>query len=138
MISDPDFPLMRETGQGADVLPEPRPLDSPPGHARTSPGGRLAPLVASFVVLLGLPGLSRGQVIDPAVRNRVQDATVFIKIKAGQMQGSGSGFVMKVTGVDSVLIMTNRHVAAPDPSELPRGARAELSVVFRSGTAREQ
>jgi S1-C subfamily serine protease/regulation of enolase protein 1 (concanavalin A-like superfamily) len=94
-------------------------------------------VLALIVVVLGLPGSSRGQGFDKAVLDRVKDATVLIKLKAGSLQGSGSGFVMRVTG-DTVLVMTNRHVAAPDADELPPGTKAELAVVFRSGTAQEQ
>ena len=96
--------------------------------------GRLAGVI---VILTFLTATSQGQGIDQGVLQRVKDATVYIKLKAGRLQGSGSGFVMKVTG-DTILIMTNRHVAAPEAAELPSGAKPELSVVFRSGTPQEQ
>jgi S1-C subfamily serine protease/regulation of enolase protein 1 (concanavalin A-like superfamily) len=93
----------------------------------------------SVLALLLACGAStaRGQAIDKAILDQVKDATVFVKIKAGQKQGSGSGLVTRVTG-DSVLIVTNRHVAAPDFGDLPQGTKVELSVVFRSGTTQEQ
>ncbi len=92
---------------------------------------------AVIVILMTLSTSSRGQAIDQAVLQRVKDATVYIKLKiGGRLYSTGSGFAMRVTG-DTVLIMTNRHVAAPDPSELPRGAKPELAVVFRSGTPQE-
>lgn len=80
---------------------------------------------------------AHAQAIDKGILDQVKDATVFVKLKAGQAQGSGSGFVIRVTG-DTVLIVTNRHVAAPDASDLPPGAKVEMSVVFRSGTPQEQ
>ena len=111
--------------------------DSPPGRGRESPVRRLGHLLAVVVVLLSFSSASRGQGLTKAVSDKVKNATVFIKLKIGRGQGSGSGFVMRVTG-DTVLIMTNRHVASPDSEELPAGAKVELSVVFRSGTPQEQ
>jgi S1-C subfamily serine protease len=126
MISAHASSLMKNTAPDAGCL------------RRVSSGRQFNPSVAMAVVILACSGLSRGADLDPAVLPRLEAATVFIKIKAGSMQGSGSGFVMKVMGRDTVLIMTNRHVAVPDPGELPEGAKVELSVVFRSGTRQEQ
>jgi S1-C subfamily serine protease len=42
----------------------------------------------------------------------IKAATVFIKIEAGPVSGSGSGFLMKVDGKTG-LIVTNHHVARP-------------------------
>ncbi len=79
-----------------------------------------------------------GQAIDRQVLDQIQDATVFIKLKVPQVgEGSGSGFVIKATG-DTVLVMTNRHVAVPDAGELPENGKFEISVVFRSGTPQQQ
>jgi S1-C subfamily serine protease len=80
---------------------------------------------------------ARAQAIDKGILDQVKDATVFVKIKAGQSQGSGSGFVIRVTG-DTVFIATNRHVAAPPAEALARDAKPELRVVLRSGTPQEQ
>jgi S1-C subfamily serine protease len=81
---------------------------------------------------------ARGQDMDRATRTRVEEATVFIKIKIpGQGSGSGSGFVIESKG-DTVLVMTNRHVAAHGEGELPPGVKAELTMVFRSGTQQQQ
>jgi len=93
--------------------------------------------VVAIVVLISLATTASGQAIDRQVLDQAKDAVVFVKLKAGRLQGSGSGFVIKTTG-DSVLVMTNRHVAAPEASELPDGAKVELTVVFRSGTPQQQ
>lgn len=86
-------------------------------------------------ILLAAP--ARGQTIEKAALDQVKDATVFIRAKAGRLEWSGSGFVVKTTG-DTALVMTNRHVAMPDEAEVPKGAKTEVSVVFHSGTPRQQ
>jgi S1-C subfamily serine protease len=74
---------------------------------------------------------------------RLKDSTVYIKIKIGdKVLGSGTGFVFEVRG-DTVLLVTNRHVAVPDVSEipaklLPEGKTPSLDVVFRSGLGSQQ
>ena len=93
--------------------------------------------VVVIITLISLPTLAWGQSIEKRVLDQVKDATAFIKLKAGRLQGSGSGFVMKVTG-DTILVMTNRHVASPATGELPEGQKVELSVVLRSGTPQQQ
>ena len=121
------------------------PNDDRPGRTgpddrrpRSGRWGRPGFLVLALAILLGLRTPSRGQTIDKAVLDRAKDATVYIKLKAsGQMRSAGSGFVTRVAG-DSLLVMTNRHVAVPDEGDLPDGVKPELSVVLRSGTAQEQ
>jgi S1-C subfamily serine protease len=74
---------------------------------------------------------------------RLKDSTVYIKIKFGdKVLGSGTGFVFEARG-DTVLLVTNRHVAVPDVSEipakfLPEGKKPSLEVVFRSGLGPQQ
>jgi S1-C subfamily serine protease len=84
---------------------------------------------------------ARGQAFDKAVLDRVKDATVYIKIKMnGRTVSAGSGFVIKATD-GTVLVMTNRHVAAhddDDDDEKPGAVKPEISVVFRSGRPGEQ
>lgn len=92
---------------------------------------------AVFLIVFTFSTTAWGQGIEKRVAALAEDATVFIKLKAGKLQGSGSGFVMTVAG-DTVLIMTNRHVASPAADELPPGAKVSLSVVFRSGTPQQQ
>ena len=120
--------------------------------------------------------------IPPEVVAAIKDATVYVKIKAEGLSGSGSGFVVKTEG-DSVYVVTNDHVVEPKtetvtvepkkrpsvprtreyfptlprqpyhtqvpppiivlPSTAPRVvvrhyANAAVTVVFRSGTKKEQ
>ena len=80
--------------------------------------------IVLFGVILAWTPWSWGQAIDRQVLDQIQDATVFIKLKVPQVgEGSGSGFVIKATG-DTVLVMTNRHVAVPEAGEVPEGASA--------------
>src|SRR5262249_50031333 len=46
-----------------------------------------------------------------AIVQRIKDATVFIKVGDGKKGGTGSGFVIRHRG-DETLIATNRHVVA--------------------------
>ncbi|MDR3638831.1 MAG: trypsin-like peptidase domain-containing protein [Isosphaeraceae bacterium] len=93
--------------------------------------------VIVFIVLLGLAGSGWGQAIDKSVLDQAKDATVFVKVKAGRVQGSGTGFVIKVTG-DTVLVMTNKHVIAHAVEDVPQGVTPEVVAVFRSGTPQQQ
>ena len=85
--------------------------------------------------------------IPLAIVEQIKDATAFIKMDAGQLSGSGSGFVMRVDG-DTAYLVTNDHVVTP-PSKIvvPIGRlrqrvvntpKARITVVLRSGTSREQ
>ncbi len=93
----------------------------------------------ALVCLVGtaFAAAAEAQSIDKRVLDQVKDATVFVKLKIKGMQGSGSGWVLETVG-DVTHIITNRHVAVPDPSEIPEGTKVELSVVFRSGTPQQQ
>ncbi|HMB08788.1 MAG TPA: trypsin-like peptidase domain-containing protein, partial [Isosphaeraceae bacterium] len=93
--------------------------------------------VVATVLLFDLATLAHGQVIEKQVLEQVKDATVYITVKAGRLQGSGSGFVIRVTG-NTVLVMTNRHVAVPRVGALPPESKVEVSAVFRSGTAQQK
>jgi S1-C subfamily serine protease/regulation of enolase protein 1 (concanavalin A-like superfamily) len=80
-----------------------------------------------------------------ATLRRLKDATVYIKVKAGNLRGAGSGFVIRAKG-DQALVATNRHVISPHLSgDSPeargaQGGQPEITVVFHSGegAAREQ
>ena len=69
---------------------------------------------------------------------RIKDATVEVNYKiGGKTVATGTGFVIEVRG-DTVLLATNRHVAAPGPDEAgghPVAAlsRPEIEAVFSSG-----
>jgi len=66
---------------------------------------------------------------------KLKAATVFIKIDGGEMHGSGSGFVVRVTD-DTALVVTNEHVAQPK-SKLGASVNAVHEVVFYSGRRNE-
>jgi S1-C subfamily serine protease len=71
---------------------------------------------------------------------RVKDATVYLRVRAGRAQGSGSGFVIRAEG-DTLLVATNHHVVNPhmerdedDADPRLAGIRPVVTAVFRSGT----
>jgi predicted Zn finger-like uncharacterized protein len=67
-------------------------------------------------------------------------ATVFIKVTAGPLRGSGSGFLIKVKADGNTgYIATNYHVVVPSirGAPLPRASDAVVEVVFQSGTKDE-
>ncbi|HEV3163559.1 MAG TPA: serine protease, partial [Isosphaeraceae bacterium] len=66
----------------------------------------------------------------------IKEATVFVKADLGQIEGSGSGFVIKTEG-DNVYVVTNDHVISP-PKSATRVAQPVLSLVFKSGTKDER
>ncbi len=76
--------------------------------------------------------------IKPRLDRVKATATVYIKIKVnGRPVSAGSGFAIHAKG-DTVTVMTNRHVAVHDDDEMPKGAKPEIFVVFRSATPQEQ
>jgi uncharacterized protein (TIGR03067 family) len=92
-----------------------------------------------------------GQLSARALRD-LKGATVFVKVAAGDLSCSGSGFLVKVNG-DTGFIITNHHVVNPE-AELLRPIRsgnrialqtikykarnAVIIVVFHSGTKAER
>jgi S1-C subfamily serine protease len=95
------------------------------------------------------PEGSRGQ-LAPAVLNALKDATVFIKVEAGSLSSSGSGFLVRVDG-NTGFIVTNRHVVNPEaqllapskdrrdgPLVKPVPKNAVCTAVFNSGTKEER
>jgi len=65
-------------------------------------------------------------------------ATVYLKnIVGGEVVSSGTGFVIE-EHADTAMVVTNRHVAVPNLSDiwsrfLPPGSKVEIEAVFRSG-----
>ena len=59
--------------------------------------------------------------IPPETLARIKGATAFVKVVAGDMAGSGSGFVIKVDG-NSAYVVTNHHVI--EPKVINRGGDA--------------
>ncbi len=119
--------------------------------------------VAALVVLVAAGGLavwlflprnppligSETPVADEAPAQNLDElkaATVFVKVTAGPLHATGSGFVMKVEG-NTGYIVTNDHVVNPDLAALRglvrRGlaltrSAPEVTLVFWSGTKQEQ
>src|SRR5262249_42218388 len=72
----------------------------------------------------------------------IQEATVFLNVQVGRVQGSGTGFVIRTEG-NTVLVATNDHVVNPHLSGLPRDedpsqptAHPMVRAIFRSGGGR--
>jgi S1-C subfamily serine protease len=80
------------------------------------------------------PTRADGQ-IPAALLAKLKAATVFIKIHAGNLEGSGSGFVLRVDG-DEALVVTNRHVAVPH-AKGGVARKADLEAVFHSSKKNE-
>ncbi len=75
-------------------------------------------VTCTVVLLACLPMAARAQqALSPQMVTAIKAATVFVKIKAGSMAGSGSGFVIDTAG-DSAFIVTNRHVVEPKVAEI--------------------
>ncbi len=129
--------VLARGGGDAGALKRPEIAESPASRP-VEPVAAPAPVVtSSYTPAVAAPSASTA--IDSAeVVRRLKEATVYIKVKvAGKPLGSGTGFVIEAHG-DTVILATNRHVAVADLSELPprlvpKGSKAELEVVFRSG-----
>jgi hypothetical protein len=97
---------------------------------------------------------SADEALSPDTLQAIKNATVYIKIEVAGQQASGSGFLVKVDG-ETGYIVTNQHVADPKliiipgkgrgPRAIPprpivinAGSRVTLTVVFGSGTRKEQ
>jgi S1-C subfamily serine protease/regulation of enolase protein 1 (concanavalin A-like superfamily) len=75
---------------------------------------------------------------------KIKDATVYVKVRAGRAQGSGSGFVIRSEG-DALLVATNHHVVNPhmardedDADPRLNSIKPVVTVVFRSGAGAGQ
>jgi S1-C subfamily serine protease len=97
-----------------------------------------------------------GTDLPPRVLRDVKNATVFVKVDAGDVGGSGSGFVIKVKrDGPTAYVVTNHHVIAPElddadepgprrgrfplrPPFARRLAQPTITLVFWSGTPRER
>jgi Trypsin-like peptidase domain len=96
-----------------------------------------APVVTRTAAVAETPAPPARVLDSVEVARRLKDATVYLKNKiAGKTFASGSGFVIDAQG-SKVIVATNRHVVAPDLSELParlvpKGSVPEIEAVFRS------
>ena len=68
--------------------------------------------------------------IPPEMVTAIKAATVFVKVDAGDMSGSGSGFVIKTDG-DSAYVVTNHHVIKPKSVELVLVPHRRPGVPYR-------
>src|SRR5262249_6818795 len=72
--------------------------------------------------------------VPPEVLADLKAATVFVKVRYGKLQGSGSGFLMQANK-DTALFVTNAHVVSPPPGL--KALQPEIEVVFHSGRKNE-
>ena len=87
----------------------------------------------SLISLLGVTALAEAQDAIPAkILAEIKNATVFVKVAAGDKSATGSGFVMRVDG-DTSYVVTNHPVVV-----LPRSNEPSVTLVFHSGTKNEQ
>jgi S1-C subfamily serine protease len=125
-------PFSPKTPDLGSILPK---LPGP--HGPTGKSGETSPPAAKpkeSKVDSDPPTRADGQ-IPAALLTKLKAATVFIKVRAGGFEGTGSGFVLRVDG-DTALIVTNEHVAVP-PAKLGITRRAEHELVFHSGRKNE-
>jgi predicted Zn finger-like uncharacterized protein len=94
------------------------------------------------------PGAAEGALAagadDHAARglDELKAATAYVKVSAGPLRATGSGFLIKVDG-NTGYVVTNDHVANPVDPDLRPGVAAgwgapEITLVFRSGTKDER
>jgi S1-C subfamily serine protease/regulation of enolase protein 1 (concanavalin A-like superfamily) len=109
-----------------------------PKAAPTAPSGDIGPASNPAPAPASAPPQSAEDRTETV--RRIKDATVFLKVRAGKVQASGSGFVIKDEG-SSLLIATNHHVISPhmdgpeDVNDPRKTAIAPVvTAVFRSGS----
>jgi hypothetical protein len=94
---------------------------------------RLTPAILLWLPLGLLP--ARGDEAIPAkTLAEIKGATAFVKVTAGPLQATGSGFLIRADGKTGYLV-TNHHVVVHGPAAQPQPT---LSVVFWSGTKKER
>jgi S1-C subfamily serine protease len=88
------------------------------------------------IIVCGATLQSNGDDAIPVeVLNKIKSVTVFIKVDAGPVQMTGTGFLIQVDG-DTGLIVTNEHVVTPT-KDLRRLAPPKFEVIFNSGRKTE-
>jgi S1-C subfamily serine protease len=118
---------------------------------------------AAVAALVDRPANSAPQALANAASSRttipltileeLKNATVFVKVTAGILEGSGSGFLLRTEG-DNGYVVTNHHVISPPQDAGPFGFRSRarpfghaplfatappsVTLVFGSGTANER
>jgi S1-C subfamily serine protease len=112
----------------------------------------LLPAVA-FLALAGAAA-AQPQALPAEQLKKIKAATVFVKVAFGNLEGSGSGFVVHAAK-DYGLVVTNEHVISPPqpragfgrfppppgfpgrPPMIGGGGKPSVEVVFNSGTPTE-
>jgi S1-C subfamily serine protease len=105
--------------------------------------------VAALVFVLFASSVRADEGLPADTLKSLKAATVYVKVEAGRLQGSGSGFLLH-TDKDTALLVTNHHVVRPLVTirrVLPRRPPqvvtmrindARVSVVFNSGKKGER
>src|SRR5262249_41827729 len=142
-------PAVQPAAAAPPVVPAP-PAPAPPVLAPPAPAEKAPDLskIEEPKKDPAEPRTPRGQLSAHGLKN-LKGATVFVKVEAGRLSGSGSGFLVNLDGQTGYII-TNHHVVNPEaellqPVRGPRGttglrivkykpANARVSVVFNSGT----
>jgi S1-C subfamily serine protease len=93
---------------------------------------------------LPAPGGADAPSIPLQTLNALKAATVFIKVEAGDLGASGSGFIVKTEG-ETAYVVTNHHVIETPtlglpllPLLLPPPKKPTITLVFNSGTGQER
>jgi S1-C subfamily serine protease len=87
------------------------------------------------LLLLAAPAATRADDNIPLdTLQAIKAATVFVKVEAGRLSASGSGFVVRVEG-DTGYVVTNQHVVTPPPSEVITGGPGRPTRVIRTAPA---
>lgn len=121
-----------------NVAPAARPADLLPAPAAAGPDvadvGPAKPRVGPAPADPPAPNAPAATLAE--IVRKVKDATVYLKVRSGTDQGTGTGFVVRVEpGV--VYVATNDHVVrlsdSPPGDSDPALPRSQVTAVFRSG-----
>jgi S1-C subfamily serine protease len=129
------LPKLPQFGPKDPTPPKGRPKDSPPAKATGPAVAKPADPPESRPEATEPPARGDGP-IPPALLGRLKAATVFIKVSAGPIEASGSGFVLRVDG-NTALIVTNNHVVTPGENRGVPAGDARYELVFHSGRKNE-
>jgi S1-C subfamily serine protease len=134
-----------------DLKPEVKPEPKPEPKPEAKPEPKREPKPVEPAPVKEVPHLPRGQLSPEALKD-LKGATVFLKVQAGALAGSGSGFLVRVDG-DTGYLVTNHHVVNPEAELLAPSNRrgdgglrvvkykpknATILAVFHSGTKKER
>lgn len=92
-------------------------------------------LLLVFYTTIAPAALGQAQQLPADQLKKIKAATVFIKMTAGPVRGTGSGFLVKVDGTTG-FVASNDHVVAGPRTPLGR-LQSKVELVFHSGTKDE-